>query len=335
MIYNREKIDSFNGLFDGCSVVVLVGNNYNFLLRDAKKISDKIAGPEADNEMRLAKYFNQEIKGKTDEILSHLATKSFFPGRQIIMLNGMSEKDYKIILEIDAAWQNHDALTIVTMEELSKNSELKKLLASSDRMALVNYNKKKMNSALFANKLREIGISFDSEEVSEALTEFSHFAPEGILEKELEKLTLYKLNDSKPLSKKDFFNIVSLDYEANELNLAIALVERNVIELEKNINLFFLSGKGPDTVLQFIYAYFNKLSLIKLFGSTSFEARREYPFLFSNDLEKAKIQAKKWSTEQLNHATDSIAVSNLKLRQYPSLFQLSILTQCFHTLMEL
>ena len=67
-----------------------------------------------------------------------------------------------------------------------------------------------MNSALFANKLREIGISFDSEEVSEALTEFSHFTPEGILEKELEKLTLYKLNDSEPLSKEDFFNIVSL-----------------------------------------------------------------------------------------------------------------------------
>ena len=118
------------------------------------------------------------------------------------------------------------------------------------------------------------------------------------------------------------------------MNLAIALVERNVIELEKNINLF-LSGKGPDTVLQFIYAYFNKLSLIKLFGSTSFEARREYPFLFSNDLEKAKIQSKKWSIEQLNHATDSIAVSNLKLRQYPSSFQRSILAQCFHTLMEL
>ncbi len=335
MIYNREKIDSFNGLFDGCSVVVLVGNNYNFLLRDAKKISDKIAGPEADHEMRLTKYFNQEIKGKKDEILSHLATRSFFPGRQIIMLNGMLEKDYKIILEIDSAWQNHDALTIVTMEELSKNSELKKLLDSSHRMALINYNKKKMNVALFTNKLEEIGISFDSEEVSEALTEFSHFTPECILEKELEKLALYKLYDSEPLSKKDFFNIVSLDYEANELNLAVALVERNAIELEKNINLFFSSGKGPDSILQFIYAYFNKLSLIKLFGSTSFEARREYPFLFYNDLEKAKIQAKKWTSEQLNHATDSIAVSNLKLRQCSSLFQRSILTQCLYKLMEL
>ena len=335
MIYYRQKIDSFVGLFGNYSVVVLHGRNYNLLLRDAKKISNEIAGPSAESEMRLTKYFNQEIKGKTDEILSHIATKSFFPGRQIIMLNGMSEKDYKIILEIDSAWQNHDALTIVTMEELSKTSELKKLLDSSDRMALVNYNKKKMNSELFTRKLKEIGISFDSEEVSEALTEFSHFTPEGILEKELEKLTIYKLYDSTPLSKKDFFNIVSLNYEANELNLAVALVERNVIELDKNISLFFSSGKSPETILQFIYSYFNKLSLIKLFGSNSFEAKKEYPFLFYNDLEKAKIQAKKWSTEQLNNATDSIALSNLKLRQHSSLFQRSILTHCLHKLLEL
>ncbi len=335
MIYYRQKIDSFVGLFDNYSAVVLHGGNYNLLLEDAKKISDEIAGPSAESEMRLTKYFNQEIKGKTDEILSHLATKSFFPGRQIIMLNGMSERDYKIILEIDLEWQNHDALTIVTMEQLSNNSELKKLLGSSDRMALVNYNKKKINGELFTNKLKKLGISFDSEEVSEALTEFSHFTPEGILEKELEKLTLYKLYDSEPLSKRDFFNIVSLDYETNELNLAVALVEKNVIELEKNINLFFSSGKGPEYILQFLYAYFNKLSLIKLFGSTSSEARREYPFLFSNDLEKARVQAKKWSTEQLNHATDYIAVSNLKLRQYSSPFHRSILTQCLHKLMGL
>ena len=335
MIYYRQKIDSFVGLFDNYSVVVLHGRNYNLLLRDAKKISNEIAGPSAESEMRLTKYYNQEIKGKTDEILSHLATKSFFPGRQIIMLNGMSEKDYKIILEIDSAWQNHDALTIVTMEELSKTSELKKLLDSSDRMALVNYNKKKMNSELFTRKLKEIGISFDSEEVSEALTEFSRFIPEGILEKELEKLTLYKLCDSAPLSKKDFFNILSLDYEVNELNLAVALVERNVIELEKNINLFFSSGKSAESILQFIYAYFNKLTLIKLFGSNSFEAKKEYPFLFYNDLEKARMQSKKWSTEQLNHATDYIAALHLKLRQYSSLSQRSILTHCLHKLMEL
>ena len=334
MIYYRQKIDSFVGLFDNYSVVVLHGGNYNLLLRDAKKISNEIAGPSAESEMRLVKYFNQEIKGKTDEILSHLATKSFFPGRQIIILNGMSEKDYKIILEIDSAWQNHDALTIVTMEELSKTSELKKLLEPSDRMALVNYNKKKINSALFTNKLREIGISFDSEEVSEALTEFSRFIPEGIIEKELEKLTLYKLYDSAPLSKKDFFNILSLDYEVNELSLAVALVERNVIELEKNINLFFSSGKSADSILQFIYAYFNKVSLIKLFGSNSFEAKKEYPFLFFNDLEKAEMQSKKWSTEQLNHATDYIAALHLKLRQYSSLSQRSILTHCLYKLME-
>ena len=334
MIYNREKINSFIGVFVDCSVVVLVGSNYNLLQRDAKKISDIIAGPDAAHEMRITKYFNQEINGKTDEILSSLRTKSFFPGQQIIMLNDMSEKDYKIILEIDSAWQNQDALTIVTMQDLSNKSELRKLLGSSKRMALVNYTKKNWSSEFLTNKLAEEGISFESEEVSKALTEFSDFTSEGILENELEKIRLYKLYDRTPIKKEDFFDIVSIDYEANELKLAVALAERDIPELEKNLNMFFSLGKNPISILQFLYAYFHKLSLIKLYGPTSYEARREYPFLFADDLETAKVQVKRWSTEQLNRATDSISVSNLKLRQYSSLFQRSILTRCLHKVME-
>ena len=128
MIYYRQNVDSLAGIFDNYSVIILLGENYKILQRDAKNISDEIAGPSAENEMRVKKYFNQEINGKKDEIISCLKTKSFFTGRQIIMLNDLSEKDYKIITDIDAEWQNNDALTIVTMQKLSQNSELKKLL---------------------------------------------------------------------------------------------------------------------------------------------------------------------------------------------------------------
>ena len=98
MIYYRQKIDSLSGIFDNYSVVVLHGENYNLLLRDAKKISDEIAGPAADDEMRINRYFNQEINGKRRDNIGP-KTKSFFSGRQIIMLNDLSEKDYKIITE--------------------------------------------------------------------------------------------------------------------------------------------------------------------------------------------------------------------------------------------
>ena len=98
MIYYRQNVDSLAGIFDNYSVVILLGENYKILQRDAKNISDEIAGPAAENEMRIKKYFNQEINGKKDEIISCLKTKSFFTGRQIIMLNDLSEKDLKIII---------------------------------------------------------------------------------------------------------------------------------------------------------------------------------------------------------------------------------------------
>ncbi len=228
MIYYRQKIDNFDESFGNYSIIVLLSENYNLLLKDSKKISEAIAGSHAEDEMRITRYFNHEINTKSDEIISRLRTKSFFPGRQVIILNGLTEKDHKIITTIDAEWQNQDAITIVTMDKLSKNSELKKLLISSTQMALISYDKNRLNSNFLKNKLAEDGITFEGSEVLDTLVEFSNFTSEDILENELEKLKIFKLYDQQPLTTEDFFDVVSINYEINELSLAVGLAERNI-----------------------------------------------------------------------------------------------------------
>ena len=335
MIYYRERIDSFTETFEKCSVIVLLGENYSLLQKDAKKISDTLAGKNAEGEMRVNKYFNQEVNEKRSEIITSLKTKSFFPGRRIILLNELYERDCKIIFEIDAEWQNNDAMTIVTMNALSKKSNVMKLLTSSARIALVNYTNRKIDVDFFIRRLTDAGINFPGKEITDVLIDFANFTPENILENEFEKLMLFKLYDDKPLSVDDFFDIISINYEVKELSLAVALAERNIVELEKNLSAFFSFSKSPISILQFVSAYFNKLSLIKLYGPTSFEVRREYPFLIAHDLEKAKQHVNQWSLQQISQATDSLTASDLKLRTYTSFFHRSILTQCLHKIMEI
>ena len=316
-------------------MIVLLSENYNLLQKEAKKISDAIGGPNAESEMRLTKYFNQEISSKRDEIMSLLQTKSFFPGCQLIMLNGLPEKNYKIITEIASEWQDGDAITIVTMDKLSKNSELKRILQSNKTMALINYSNNSLNDEVLKSKLNEDGIKFDGNEVVDALLEFSKFSSEDILDNELEKLKIFKLYDDNPLTTKDFFDVVSTNYELNELDLAVALAEKNIIEFEKSISIFFSQGKSPVTILLFISAYFHKLSLIKLYGPNSFEVRREYPFLIANNLENAKIHAQHWSNEKLTLALNSLTISDLQLRKSPTFLQRSILTQCLSEIFKI
>ena len=335
MIYYRENINGLTEVFENCSVIVLVSQNHNLLLKEAQKITDTIAGQKADDEMRVTRYFNQEIHEKKQVILSSLRTKSFFPGRQIILLNGLAEKHYKIIKEIDDDWQSDDAVTIVTMNEISRNSEFKKFVASSARIVLIVYTRQKIDSEFLIDKLAEEGINFDGKEVLDTIIDFANFTSEDMLENEFEKLKLFKLNDNNPLSINDFFNLVSVDYEIKELSLAVALAERNFLELEKNLSAFFSQGKSPINILRFISSYFYKLSLIKLHGPNSFDARREYPFLISSDLEKAKIHASLWSLEEISKVEDSLTISDLNLRKYPSLFQRSILTQCFYKILRI
>ena len=201
-------------------------------------------------------------------------------------------------------------------------------------MALVNYSKSVLNTDFLKSKLADDGINFADDEVVDALVEFSKFTSEDILENELEKLKIFKLYDDKPLTTEDFFDVVSTNYELNELSLAVALAEKNTVEFEKNIINFFSQGKSPITILLFISAYFHKLSLIKLYGPNSFEVRREYPFLIANNLEKAKIHAQLWSLEQLALVLNSLTISDLKLRKHSSFFQRSILTQCLSKILK-
>ena len=79
--------------------------------------------------------------------------------------------------------------------------------------------------------------------VLETLIDFANFTPEDILENEFEKLKLFKLYDNKPLSIDDVINITSVNYEIKELSLAVAVAERNMVELEKKISAFFFTRK--------------------------------------------------------------------------------------------
>ena len=48
MIYYGKKIENLTETFEKCSVIVLLGENYSLLQKDAKKISDTLAGKNAE-----------------------------------------------------------------------------------------------------------------------------------------------------------------------------------------------------------------------------------------------------------------------------------------------
>ena len=139
---------------------------------------------------------------------------------------------------------------------------------------------------------------------------------------------------AKEISKVSVVGVGMKSHAGVATKMFSALAEKNIIELEKKLSIFFSQGKSPITILLFISAYFHKLSLIKLYGPNSFEVRREYPFLIANNLEKAKIQAQRWSPEQLALVSNFITISDLKLRKHSSFFQRSILTQCLRKILK-
>ena len=75
--------------------------------------------------------------------------------------------------------------------------------------------------------------------------------------------------------------------------------------------------------------------MISLFGSKSFEAKRDYPVLFGKHLDTAAAQAKEWGEKRLRNVIKLLTLSDLSLRKHNSHFQVFILYNCFYQIMEL
>ena len=59
-----------------------------------------------------------------------------------------------------------------------KKSDVIKSLASSDRIAVVNYTNSKIDEDFFVKRLTDAGISFSGKEVLDVLIDFANFTPE-------------------------------------------------------------------------------------------------------------------------------------------------------------
>ena len=89
--------------------------------------------------MRLSTFYDNEIKDKFDEILFKVECKGFFKGPSLLIIKDLTEKNEKIILDIDKTWQEGDSLTLVCVYKLSKKSKLKALAEKSSRIAYLRY----------------------------------------------------------------------------------------------------------------------------------------------------------------------------------------------------
>ena len=327
MKYLAGNLDNLIHNFNQFSVIVLHGKNEGNLHNDFQKLVGKIAGVSANEEMRLSTFYDNEIKDKRNEILFKIESKGFFKGASLLIIKDLTEKNEKIILDIDKIWETGDTLTLVCVDKLSKKSKLKVLAEKSSRMAYLRYYDSSLDKKQLLTLLDEKNLALKNENTLDTLYEFAKNSSRRVLLYTLEKLSLLKLNDNSPVEIDDLVSTACLGYETDDLKFAFAISGKKLNEIYKNIKKIKVSGKTPESTIQFLSLYFRKLHLFEIYGDSNIKAKREYPFLFGKDEQMAKKFAKIWGKKKLQETINFLIVADLDLRKADPAYRFMLFTK--------
>ena len=327
MKYLSENLDNLIDNFNQFSLIVLHGKNEGNLHSDFQELISKIAGDSANEEMRLSTFYDNEIKDKLDEILIKVETKGFFKGPSLLIIKDLTEKNEKIILDIDKTWQEGDSLTLVCVDKLSKKSKLKALAEKSSRIAYLRYYDSSLDKEQFLTLLNEKNLTLKDEHSLNTLYGVARNSSRSELMHTLEKLSLLKFNDKSPVEIEDIASTACLGYETDDLKFAFAVAGKKLNEIYDSLKNIQISGKSPESTIQFLNLYFRKLYLIAIYGDSGIKVKREYPFLFGRDEQMAKKFAKKWGKKKLQETINSLIIAELNLRKTDPAYRFMLFTK--------
>lgn len=85
-----------------------------------------LAGPTADEDMRLTRMSGAEAKSDPTAVIDALKAVGFFPGPRVVFVDGVTELQAKSVIAALDDWADGDAALIVTGGALKKTSKLRK-----------------------------------------------------------------------------------------------------------------------------------------------------------------------------------------------------------------
>jgi DNA polymerase-3 subunit delta len=98
-----------------------------------------LAGPAAEEEMRLTRLSGAELRQDPAAVLDGLKAVGFFPGPRVVLVDTVLEVQAAPVLRALDAWSPGDAALVVTAGNLKKTSKLRKTFEAHPKTAAIGF----------------------------------------------------------------------------------------------------------------------------------------------------------------------------------------------------
>ena len=281
---------------------------------DAMRVATKrqaliaaLAGPGADEEMRLTRMTGAAAKADPTAVADALRAAGFFPGPRVVLVDGATDAQATPILAALADWAPGDAALVVTAGPLAKGSRLRRAFEAHARAAAIGLydepmTREEVDAAIAAEGLR---LTDDARRDVDAL---ARVLPQGDFRQTLTKLALYAGDEAATPEAVAAVAPATVDAEVDAVVAAAADGRADAI----GPLMTRLGGQGVAAVTLAIFAtrHFQQLHAAAVAGGVG--ALR--PPLYGPRRDAAERQARAWGARRLEQALALLMDTDLALR---------------------
>ncbi|MEX0282042.1 MAG: DNA polymerase III subunit delta [Arenibacterium sp.] len=280
-----------------------------------KQVIEALIGPGGEDEMRLSRIAAGDVRKDAALLLDELKATGFFPGPRVVHLEDANDAVSSAVTTALEAWQQGDAQLVVTAGALKASSKIRKLFEGHrNAYAIGLYDdppgREEIERMLVAAGLRNV-----PGDTLAALTALSRDIGPGDFAQVLEKLSLYKMNDSSPLGVEDVAACAPGSTEAALDDILNVVAEARSQEIAPLMRRLQSQGTTPVSLCIGATRHFRVLFMAASHpGGVSEGVARLRPPVFGPRRDRLSRQAQNWGVKRLQSALSLLTDTDLQLR---------------------
>lgn len=280
-----------------------------------KDVLTGLVGPQAEEEMRLTRMNGAELRKDPALLLDSIKAQGFFPGPRATFVEEATDGLADLFANALNDWQNGDAQLVVTANQLTAKSALRKVFENHPNVYAVGIYDDPPGRDEIEAALSAAGLVNVSRESMDALVALSRALDPGDFRQTVEKIGLYKRGDETPLSVLDIDACAPQSTEADLDEVLNIVADGRARELAPILRRLYAQGVQPVGLCIGALRHFRTLhSASSDPGGAASGVGRLRPPVFGPRRDAIVRQASNWGRSKLEDAISELISTDLQLR---------------------
>lgn len=299
----------------GHAGILLFGGDAMRVAAKRQEVILALVGPNGEEDMRLTRINAGDLRKDPALVNDALKAQGFFPGHRVAFVEDATDGLSKVLGAALADWVPGDAQLVVTAGQLSAKSVLRKVFEGHRAAVGIGiYDDPPARDEVEAS-LAAAGVKDLPRDAMDAVMSLAATLDPGDFRQTVEKIGLYKIGDTSPLSMEDISACAPLSAEA-QLDDVLDIVTNGQSEaLGPTLSTLFSQGVLPVTLCIMATRHFRRMHQVASDpGGVGSGIGKLRPPVFGPRRDKLARQTSNWGRDRIERALGTLMETDLTLR---------------------